>query len=194
MIGLIMAGGKGLRMNSSQEKLLLNYKKPVILHVLDALKNSNCFSKIIAVTSSNAPKTRNLLIRRSVETIDTLGKGYALDLNLALQQLNEPVFVTSGDLPFLDSDIVRSIVSFYDKTKDWITILTTTKFLESLHMSSDFYVNFNGQQCHYTGISLVNSDKISDLGCVLENFQILDDKRIAFNLNTKKDYDLLSTT
>ena len=45
MIGLVMAGGKGTRMNSSNEKLLLEYKKPVIFHVIDALKNSHCFSR-----------------------------------------------------------------------------------------------------------------------------------------------------
>ena len=28
MIGLVMAGGKGTRMKSDEEKLLLNYKKP----------------------------------------------------------------------------------------------------------------------------------------------------------------------
>ena len=31
MIGLIMAGGKGTRMNSDNEKLLLKYKKPIML-------------------------------------------------------------------------------------------------------------------------------------------------------------------
>ena len=41
MIGLIMAGGKGTRMQSDEEKLLLEYKKPLVLHVIDALKNSN---------------------------------------------------------------------------------------------------------------------------------------------------------
>ena len=58
MIGLIMAGGKGTRMKlDDEEKLLLNYKKkPVILHVVDALKNSNCFEKIIALTSPKYPK------------------------------------------------------------------------------------------------------------------------------------------
>ena len=38
MIGLIMAGGKGTRMNLDNEKLLLKYKKPVILHAVDSLK------------------------------------------------------------------------------------------------------------------------------------------------------------
>ena len=51
MIGLVMAGGKGTRMNLDDEKLLLEYKKPVVLHVLDSLKHSNSFSKILAVPS-----------------------------------------------------------------------------------------------------------------------------------------------
>ena len=55
MIGIIMAGGKGSRMNLDGEKLLLKYKKPIILHVVDSLKQSNCFSKIIAITSSKFP-------------------------------------------------------------------------------------------------------------------------------------------
>ena len=57
MIGLIMAGGKGTRMNSDEEKLLLTYEKPVILHVVEALQKSNCFTRIIALTSPNSPKT-----------------------------------------------------------------------------------------------------------------------------------------
>jgi adenosylcobinamide-phosphate guanylyltransferase len=61
MIGLVMAGGKGTRMNLDNEKLLLEYKKPVILHVVDSLKNSNSFSKILAITSCNSPKTKKLL-------------------------------------------------------------------------------------------------------------------------------------
>ena len=34
MIGLVMAGGKGTRMKSNEEKLLLNYKQPLVLHVI----------------------------------------------------------------------------------------------------------------------------------------------------------------
>ena len=52
-----MCGGKGTRMNLPPEKLLLKYKNPVIQHVINALQESGCFSKIIGATSSNAPKT-----------------------------------------------------------------------------------------------------------------------------------------
>jgi len=194
MIGLVMAGGKGIRMNSDNEKLLLKYKKPVILHVIDSLKNSNCFSKIISITSSNSPKTKKLLEENNVETFDTPGIGYVEDLNLVLKTINDVVLVSSGDLPLLDKEIIQKIVTYYNSQNIWTSILVTNKFLSTLGIESDYSVNFDNQTCHYSGISLINSKKITSLDNLEENFVIIDDKRIAFNLNTKQDYDLLSTT
>ena len=76
MIGLVMAGGKGTRMDISNEKLLLEYKKPVIFHVIDALKNSHCFSKVVVATSPNSPDTKQVLEQRGIETLTTSGSGY----------------------------------------------------------------------------------------------------------------------
>jgi len=194
MIGLVMAGGKGIRMNLDNEKLLLKYKKPVILHVIDSLKNSNCFSKILAVTSSNSPKTKKLLQEKNVETFDTPGIGYVEDLNLVLKTISDLVLVTSGDLPLLDKEIVQKIVNQFGSQNIWTSILVTNKFLTTLGIKSNYSVNFDNQKCHYTGISLVNSEKISSLENLEENYVIINDKRIAFNLNTKQDYELLSTT
>lgn len=194
MIGLVMAGGKGVRMNLDNEKLLLKYKKPIILHVIDSLKNSNCFSKILAITSSNSPKTKTLLQENNVEIFDTPGISYVKDLNLALKTISDVVLVTSGDLPLLDKEIIQKIVNQFDSQNIWTSILVTNKFLTTLGIESDYSVNFDNQICHYTGISLVDSKKISSLENLEENYIIIDDKRIAFNLNTKQDYDLLSTT
>jgi len=194
MIGIVMAGGKGSRMHFSEEKLLLKYKKPIILHVIDALVNSKCFSKIIAITSSNSPKTRQLLEKNNIDIFNTAGIGYVEDLNSVLKSLNDLVLIVSGDLLFLDEDIVRKIISHYSSESDWITILVTKNFLDSLHISSNYWLTFKNQQCCYTGISLVNTKKISTLTPISEKFIIIDDKRIAFNLNTKQDYDLLDTT
>ena len=193
MIGLVMAGGKGTRMNLDDEKLLLKYKKPVILHVIDSLKNSKSFSKILAVTSCNSPKTKKLLEENGVDTFDTSGIGYVEDLNSTLKTIHDHVLVTSGDLPLLDEEIIKTITNQFDPKKTWTSILVTSKFLTTLGLESDFSVDFNGQTCHYTGISLVNSEKISSLENLIENYIIIDDKRIAFNLNSKQDYELLST-
>lgn len=104
-----MAGGKGTRMTLDGEKLLLKYKKPIILHVIDSLKNSNCFSKILAITSSNSPQTKKLLQEQNIETFDTPGIGYVEDLNLTLKTINDDVLIISGDLPLLDKHIIQKL-------------------------------------------------------------------------------------
>ena len=186
-----MAGGKGTRMNLPGEKLLLQYKKPVILHVVDSLTGSNCFSDILAATSCNSPQTKKLLEENNIEILDTPGTSYTLDLNLALRTLHDTVFVVSGDLPLLDKEIVQTIIKQYNPQNVWTSILVTAKFLTSLGLQSDYSVDFAQQTCHYTGISLINSQKITTLQDVNEDYIILDDKRIAFNLNSKQDYDNL---
>ena len=194
MIGLVMAGGKGTRMNLDDEKLLLKHKKPVILQVIDSLNNSNCFSKVIVLTSPNSPKTKKLLQENDIEIFDTVGKNYVEDLNSILKIINDDVLVTSGDLPLLDKEIIQTIVNYYLPQNTWTSILVTENFLNSIGLKSEYDVNFANQKCHYSGISLVNSKKISSIENLNENYIIIDDKKIAFNLNTKEDYDLLSTT
>ena len=194
MIGIVMAGGKGSRMNLPKEKLLLKYKKPIILQVADALSNSDCFSKIIFITSPNSPKTKQLLQENKYEIFETSGIGYVEDLNLVLKSLNDSVFITSADLPLLDSEIIKKIVNFYNPKIIWTTIIVTKKFLESLGLTSVYDITFENKICNYTGISMINSQNISNLVNFEENFVIIDDKRIGFNVNTKQDYNLLSTT
>lgn len=189
-----MAGGKGSRMSLPKEKLLLKHEKPIILHVIDALKESKCFSKIIAITSSNSPETKNLLKRNNIELFNSSGNGYVQDLNQVLKTINDSVLVTSGDLPLLDREIIQRLVKQYNSEKIWTGILVTKEFLNLLKISTNYEIDFNDKPCCYTGISLVNAQKISNLEKIPENFVILDDKRIAFNLNTKEDYDLLRTT
>ena len=193
MIGLVMAGGKGTRMDTSNEKLLLEYKKPIIFQVIDALKNSHCFSKVIVATSPNSPDTKHALEKDDIETLPTPGNGYANDLNFLLQKLDGFVFVVSGDLPLLDEEIIHDMINF-NSEYTWSSFLVSKKFLNSLGLESNLLVKYDNTECAYTGVSIINADKIKDLSLVSENYIILDDKRIAFNLNTKEDYELLSSS
>ena len=197
MIGLVMAGGKGTRMDISNEKLLLEYKKPIIFHVIDSLKNSHCFSKVVVATSPNSPDTKQALEQRGIETLTTSGSGYTNDLNFLLQSMDGFVFVVSGDLPLLDEKIIQDITEKFNSESVWTSFLSSKEFLNSLGLESSLLVNSDNIECTYTGISIINVNKLG-LGNwpspVKENYIILDDKRIAFNLNTKKDYELLSSS
>ena len=200
MIGLVMAGGKGTRMGLSEEKLLLKYKKPVIFHVIDALNNSGCFSKITVATSSNSPNTVQVLEQKGIETLDTPGKGYSSDLNFLLQNMDlisnslssRFLFVVSGDLPLLDEKIIQVMVEKFSIENVWTSFLTSKKFLNSLGLESELVITHDNIECAYTGISIIDAKKIKKCDSIIENHIILNDKRIAFNLNTKKDYELLN--
>ena len=194
MIGLVMAGGKGSRMEfPAPEKLLLEYEKPIIFHVIDSLNDSHCFSKVFAATSPNSPDTKYELEQRGIETLDTQGNGYVNDLNFLLQKMDGFVFVVSGDLPLLDKEIIQKLVKFNTESI-WTSFLVSKKFLNSLGLESNLLINYGDIDCVHTGISIINADKIQNLDQVKENYIILDDKRIAFNLNTNEDFELLNSS
>jgi len=194
MIGLVMAGGRGSRMKIDGEKLLLLHKKPLVMHVIDALNAAACLERVLVAVSKNSPKTRQYLLEKGVHVIETSGLGYAEDLTGVLQQVRDPILVVSGDLPLLDAKIVRDIAARYDPRKQWTSFLVTGEFLRSIGIASGLSVTAGGQDCVYTGVSLVNAKGIVGAGRVEEHYVVLNDKRIAFNLNTKQDYELLGTS
>ena len=194
MIALVMAGGKGSRMKTQQEKLLLKYVHPTILHVIYALQNTNHFSKIITATSKNSPKTKEMLENAGIETFDTPGNGFVEDLNLVLKTINDDILIVPGDLPLLDDQIIKKIIDTYNSDKIWTSFLVTKDFLNSLGLTSEVIVKFQNKECCYTGISIVNSKEITNLDMIEEIYYLLNDKRIAMNLNTYEDYRLLGTT
>ena len=193
MIGLVMAGGKGTRMKSNEEKLLLPYKQPLVLHVIDALKNSNCFEKIIVATSPNSPQTKKILVENNITIIESSGEGFVIDLNNILKQLDDFVLVVSGDLPLLDGDIVKYIIDNVNHDKTWTSIVTTKSFQNSLNLEPECISTLNDEDYAHTGISIVNASKISNLDSIEEDYLIIDDKRVCFNINTKNEYDLLDS-
>ena len=193
MIGIVMAGGKGTRMQGEQEKLLLEYKKPLILHVIDALKNSHCFEKIIAVTSPNSPQTYKILTENNIPIIETVGENFVTDLNFVLKKFNDYVFVTSGDLPLLDENIVKEIVSASNPKKIWTSVVTTKSFQSSLNLEPECLISLNEEEHVHTGISVVNATEIKNFDSVEEDYLIINDKRVCLNVNTKTDFELLGS-
>lgn len=192
MIGIIMAGGRGTRMGGGgTEKLLLRYKKPAILHVADSLKDSGCFERIVAATSPNSPDTRRLLESEGIETFDTSGSGYVEDLNCVLRSIRGVALVASGDLPLLDGCIIQKVLRCHAAESAWTSIVVSQAFLESLGLGVGEEVRHEGRMCCYSGISVVNTDEISSLDAVAETRVVMDDRRLAFNLNTPHDFKLL---
>lgn len=188
MIGVVMAGGSGSRMNLDTEKLLLDiHSEPLIIHVVQALEKSKQFSKIICAVSPKSPKTQSFLRDESLDMIPTKGLGHAKDLNQVLQKLHDDVLVVPGDLPLLDDTIISEISSKY--IKPWTCIVSNMDFLTRHNLHSEYTCIINDITLCYTGINIINSRDITSLDTITEHLEIIDDIRIVTNLNTKYDYD-----
>ena len=147
-----MAGGMGRRMISNEEKPMLAVKnKPMVSYVLDALKNSNCFNKIIALVSNNTPKTAQFLAKHGVQVANTSGTDYVKDLNYALELIKpEKAFIISSDLPLMDNSTVKQIVSSFDKCKKpCLTVVVSKALVDELGVSTDYCLEYDGKfVCH----------------------------------------------
>ena len=89
--------------------------------------------------------------------------------------------------------MVKQIVNATNSEKTWISVLTTKSFQSSLNLDTECLVSLNGEDHIHTGISVVNASKIKNLDSVEEDYLIIDDKRVCFNVNTKSDFESLST-
>ncbi|RBQ22373.1 Adenosylcobinamide-phosphate guanylyltransferase [Candidatus Methanobinarius endosymbioticus] len=66
IIAVLMAGGKGKRMDSDIEKPLFNlFNKPLIDHVLENLKKSNYIESIVVAVSPHTTETKKYLNKKS---------------------------------------------------------------------------------------------------------------------------------
>lgn len=202
-----MAGGRGTRMASpGTEKLLLPFPsrqgsptaqtKPVVAHVVDTLLGCGCLDGVIVATSRNSPRTRQTLLSMygstepRVRITDTCGDGYSADLGSVLAGIASEAsgaLIVSGDMPLLDHQIVREASSMYEEHA-WVSIVISRECLEGLKMSLEYQVMVGRRPCYYTGVSAVDVRAVGS-DSVRHVCAVLDDQRIAFTLNTRRDYD-----
>lgn len=114
---LIMAGGKGSRMQSPLEKPLVPIKdKPMIESIIRALEDAEKIDNIIVATTKNTPQTEKFLKNRGIKTIRTPGKGYVSDLEFIISKLkSDQVLLTiTADLPLINSSTLDYVVEKYE--------------------------------------------------------------------------------
>lgn len=119
-IALVMAGGRGSRMNSDQEKpLMMVNGKPLIEHVLHALRDSSLVDKIIVATSCHTPETGAHVENLGFEVLKTPGNGYVEDLSFILSQddfKDEVLLTLTSDLPLITARIIDQVLGEYHKS------------------------------------------------------------------------------
>jgi adenosylcobinamide-phosphate guanylyltransferase len=119
VVAIVMAGGKGTRMRSNQEKPLLEVLgRPLIQNVLDALISSKNIEKVLVATSIHTPKTAKWVKSKGLASVETPGRGYVEDMAFILSRpdlRDETIVTVTADLPLLTGEVVDEVIDYYQQ-------------------------------------------------------------------------------
>ncbi|OWT33231.1 hypothetical protein BGI41_03485 [Methanobrevibacter sp. 87.7] len=202
IIALIMAGGLGTRLNSNIEKPLFKFNnKHLIDYVLENISLSDLIDKIVVAVSSNTLNTKNYLINNHFACfnnsfndydkfyLNTPGKGYLNDLSYILSifekiSKNNIILIINADLPFIKSDIIDYVIAKYlEFDKPSLSVQIPVEVYKKYNVSYNNY-EFNGFVP--SGLNILKSENSIQEQTDL----IMDDIRLAFNLNSIDDVDI----
>ncbi|HUV83012.1 MAG TPA: NTP transferase domain-containing protein [archaeon] len=196
MDALVMAGGRGSRMKLPIEKPLLEINgKKLIEYVLDALEKSNNIDNIHIAVSANGPETGKWLSHRSRDfnIINTPGSGYVSDMVDAVKSagINGPVLMVMADLPLISSEMIDEVITKYHTIpQPALSVYNLLSVCRSKGLRPDTVFNKNGQLIVPSGLNILDADKIHE---EQEDYNyILDNHRLAVNVNTVEDLEICS--
>ncbi len=113
-IGIVMAGGKGKRMNSDIPKVCHKINnKSMIRYVVETLQK--CVDKIIVIINNESQLIKYELISYNVDYVIqnvALGTGHAIKCTLTeLEKYsNSKVIIMSGDQPFIKEETINKLL------------------------------------------------------------------------------------
>ncbi|MFB5599490.1 MAG: NTP transferase domain-containing protein [Nitrososphaeraceae archaeon] len=201
IISVIMCGGKSSRMKKhyQTEKTMIKLgNKRMVEYILDSLKNSDCFFKIVLNTTKNTTRTQSFILKKykkyvpDIEFCETTGEGYALDLrSLIMKYSNSIIFVVSADLPLLSTHDIKNILRTCKFQYPCNSIIIEKHFVESLGIKPSVSFIYRNKEYCYSGIGIFNPTKIRDLeNNVPERFIIQNQIGVAVNVNEKTDLEV----
>jgi len=186
---LVMAGGKGSRMALSEEKPLLQVGgKPVIEHVLTALKNAKKVGSVVVAVSDYTPKTAKLLSKFPVSVIHTPGKEFVSDMGYAVRALKlQTVLAIGADFPLITAEVIDGIVECYEQCgKPALTVAVPMETKAKLGLGEKYGFELNGKRVVPAGINVIDGLRIDEAE-LEEKTCVLDRKEVAVNINTVEE-------
>jgi adenosylcobinamide-phosphate guanylyltransferase len=180
MLGLILAGGRGVRYGAGEKPLALCAGRPMIEAVADALDGAGL--EVVVVASPYAPFTQNWCRAHDLLCVCTAGEGYIEDLAeaAALLGLEGPVLCVSADLPCLTADLVGEVVTAYGAQA--LPALSVWVPLETEGPEASWVEEVHGRRAVPAGINVLDGGRMGE--AQEETRLLLDEPCLRHNVNT----------
>ena len=193
VVALVMAGGKGTRMQTMEEKPLIKVGgKPVIEHVLTALKSAKKIDSIVVAVTERTPKTAKFMEQHYVKVVQTPGKDYVSDMGYASQSLKLGVFLAiAADLPLVTSEVLDAIVERYECCgKPALTVAVPLETKTKLGMSVEYSFKIGSHDAVPAGINIIDGHKRYGDEWLDQDIYMLDEDELAVNVNTTQELQI----
>lgn len=188
---LITAGGKGTRMRElGMEKPMVPLRgRPLIGHVLEAVRSSGYIGEVHASVSDNTPLTREHLKGLEVRVIETSGMEYCQDLQDALRTIGtDHVLICPADVPLITiENIDRLIVGYLSSGVESYSVAVPCSILQEIGVRPSYRFTVNGVDTALCGISVVDRRKMISGALLSEGYMIMGSPDLALNINTLDD-------
>lgn len=190
---LVMAGGKGTRMGSPEEKPLIKVcGKPVIEYVLEALKNAKKIDTVYVAVTERTPKTAKHMEKFGAKIVMTPGKDYVSDMGYATQALKLGKFLAiAADLPLITGEVLDRIVERYEVCgKPALTVAVPIETKTRMGMSVEYSFKMDDKDVVPTGINVIDGSKRYGDEWLDQDIFLLDKEELAVNVNTPKELEI----
>ena len=118
VIALILAAGSSTRMGAKNKLLANVIGKPMVTHVVDAIRQS-MVNSVVVVTGYEREKIENVLSQRNISFVhnENFKAGLSESLKVGLKEIPDDVdgvLICLGDMPLLTSTIIDKLIKAFD--------------------------------------------------------------------------------
>lgn len=188
MRALIMAGGAGSRLGMGEKPLISVCGRPMIEYVIDAFRSAGC--EPVVVASFQTPMTMNWCRAQAIPMIKARCDGFIEDMVGAVTVLEEtgPVIVSVSDIPCITPAIIISVLAAYrDCGKDALSTWVPARLVRSCRGGMPYREEVGGTLACPAGLNILCGNAIDT---EQDEFRLLlDEPRLALNVNTREDLD-----
>ncbi|MDR2943590.1 MAG: NTP transferase domain-containing protein [Methanosarcinales archaeon] len=192
MDALIMAGGLAQRMGRGEKSCIELNGRPLISYIIAALQEAEGIGKIHVSVTQATPETKKLIESNypEIRVIEAAEGNYVGDMIYSIKTAKfvGPAIIVMCDLPLVRSDIIEDVLKKYETCDEpAMSVYVPIALCKKIGIRPDTVFHKNTKLIVPTGINILDT---SDIDNEQPDYNyIVDDPRLAMNVNTPEDLE-----